>query len=203
MASTPDDPGDLQLSPPLAPVLIADYDEYARQYNSYLSLMASYEARATLDRESRTPRVTFATQSQSVRFRDPPPAYSTPFEEPTRTIIPVPTSVSEFSSPARERAVSRTRSPASFRGGARQETNLWLARMSASTELHGSPTEQHVRYALADVCEHALINHLKNRNRSPKSYRSLNNLREMAIRKTTESGKALMSKASWQALRGT
>jgi hypothetical protein len=194
---------------PKPPPEDADYEVYAAKYRLYLQLLDEFHSRVRVDNQVeasvvRTPTVTFAPQRQmAIIRRSPPPPYAHTFmeEEDSETERTVRQNLRRLGVGARgRRAVSPSASVNS--AGSRSVNTDRLSRLARGEHTgHVKPDEQQIRQGLGDVCDQHMITWLLDNNRAPKTYRSLFNLREMAIRRTEQSGKRLMSKASWHALR--
>ncbi len=81
------------------------------------------------------------------------------------------------------------------------DTEQKIRRLAANpTTASVKPTEIELMTYVTDVLDKGLIDHLKNNRRMPKSYRSLDNLRQMANRKCKETGAAKMRLSDWTAI---
>jgi len=184
--------------PPVAPPLEAyggDYDKYARDYRVYLNLLTEYRSRSGEDaRPARETLVRFAPQVQTIR--SPPPPYAMAFQESSSEEERGNRSIRRLGVNSSGR---RAQSPSVSVASSNVSVNSDRVRRLASSRNTCSekPTGSQLQQALADVVEQDLIDWLIQENRAPKTYRSLNNLREMAIRRNETTGHRLMRKQSW------
>jgi hypothetical protein len=188
------------LQPPAAPELQnypGEYDKYARDYRLYLELLNEYRSRGGEEpRPVSQTVVRFAPQVQ--RISSPPPPYVTAFQDG-----------SSDEGETRRRSLRRlgvsrdgrrATSPASS-VAANSSVSVNSDRVkrlaSGSQTANAKPDDRQIVQALSDVCESDLIDWLRTNRRAPKTFRSLNNLREQALRRNSETGHRLMRKQSW------
>jgi len=172
-----------------------DYESYASAYRVYLELMAEHSRVASVEsRPVAQTVVRFAPQVQ--RYNSPPPNYAQSFQDGSSSDDARRQSFARLGVSNRgRRAVSPSVSVANSNLSANSDRVRRLA-VGARTS-HQVPDSRQVQQGLSDVLDQDLILWLETNNRVPKTFRSLNNLRELALRRNAETGHRLMRKNSW------
>jgi len=199
---------------PKPPLPTEDYALYAQNYRVYLELLDEFNKRNYTVNEPAVGResinVTFAQQSQSNNIET--------VEHPLRKLERVktdemirttPVSASGYAeglvSSGKLRNPSRANSQttlvdADVRHFRRKNTER-LAKIAGDPRTMGiTPSFDDIERNLVDVVDGKLFEYMKTVNRLPKSYRSLNNLREMAERKCEERNLFKLSLDDWKSV---